>query len=460
LPLLGSRKDATMRGLVLFIVFVALLPFIFLNGPFIGILIWYWVSLMNPHQLVWGGVFASVPYALIVAIATLLSLFLSRNEPKFPPASKTTVLIVILMLWVSVTSMLGTGPADQIYQQWQLAEKMLLMTIVAYTLTTTRARLDQLIAVCAFSIAFYGVKGGLFSLLTGGMNRVYGPADTMIGDNNDLGVALTMTLPLMFYLRERYRRPLFKWPLLALIGLTFLGDIFTYSRGALVALCAMGSVLWWRSRQKIWMAVLIAVAAFGVWSFAPPEWFSRMDTIETYQQDASAESRLYLWQLTWAMAQKRPITGAGFHWSFDPNSVNRQLWDSGLPPLTKPRAPHSNWFQMLGDHGFVGLAIFIAILASTALDARWLVRRSRGDPHLLWANNLGRMVLASLIGYCAGGSFATQAMYDGFYALVIIAAAARHIVAAEVANRDAQSIARTAIAIPRRPSELRPQPTG
>lgn len=448
-----------MRGLVLIAVFTALLPFIFLRGPFVGILMWYWVSLMNPQMEVWGSVFASVPYALIVAITTLLSWQLSQRESKFPPASKTTWLLIILGLWVSVTSIFGTGPPDQIYQHWLLAEKMLLMTIVAYTLTTTRARLDQLLLVCVFSIALYGIKGGLASLLlTGGGARIFGPRGTMIADNNDLGVMLTMILPLMFYLRERYQRRSIRRLLLVLIGLTFLGDVFTYSRGALVALCAMGIVLWWRSQRKLATGMLIVLAAFGIWSFAPPQWFNRMGTIETYQKDTSAEDRIYMWHLAWDMAKKRPITGAGFQWSFDPVSVNRQLWDSGLPPLSHPLAPHSIWFEMLGEHGFVGLGIFVAILLSIGLDARWLVRNSRDKPELVWANYLGRMVQAALVGYCAGGSFATQAMYDGFYAMVIIVAAARRIVAAELASRNVPAIARPTLAPPRR--GLKPEPIG
>jgi putative inorganic carbon (hco3(-)) transporter len=449
-----------MRGLVLLIVFFSALPFIFVKGPFFGILLWYWISLMNPQKLVWNSVAGGIPYAEIVAVSTLLWWLLSRFEPKWPPMNKTTGLLVMLAGWISVTSIFGTGPSNQIYEKWQLAEKMLLMSIVAYTLTTTRTRLEQLIVVCTLSIAFFGFKGGLFSLLfSGGTARIFGPDGTMIGDNNDLGVALTMILPLLFYMRDRYRQPFLKWPFLALIGLTFLGDVFTYSRGALLALFAMGAMLWWRSRRKVSMALLIAVAAFGVWSFAPDEWFARMGTIESYQADASAESRLYMWHLSWAMALKRPITGAGFHWSNYPASVNRQLSDSGLPPLTRPRAPHSNWFEMLGDHGFVGFAIFIAILISTARDAGWLVRHSRGNPDLEWANTLGRMLQASLVGYCAGGSFATQAMFDGFYAVVIIAAAARRIVAAEIASRDAAVVARIPL-IPRPRSDLTPLPTG
>ena len=449
-----------MRGLVLLIVFFSALPFIFIKGPFFGILMWYWVSLMNPQKLVWNGLAGGIPYAQIVAVLTLLGWLLSKVEPKLPPKNKTTVLLVMLAVWISVTSILGTGPADQIYEKWQLAEKMFLMSIVAYTLTTTRPRLEQLIAVCTLSIAFFGFKGGLFSLLySGGTARVYGPDGTMIGDNNDLGVALTMVLPLLFYIRERYRQPYLKWPFLVLIGLTFLGDIFTYSRGALLALFAMGAMLWWRSRQKVSMALLIAVAAFGVWSYAPDEWFARMGTIQTYQEDASAETRVYLWHLAWAMALKRPITGAGFHWSNNPALVNQQLEDSGLAPLTRPRAPHSNWFEMLGDHGFVGLGIFLAILISTAVDARWLVRNSRGNPDLEWANTLGRMLQASLVGFCAGGSFATQAMFDGFYAVVIIAAAARRLVAAEITARNVAAFGKAAAVIPRLGSGLRPQPS-
>lgn len=449
-----------MRGYLLFVVFFTLLPFIFFRGPFFGILIWFWISLMNPHKWVWGSSFGSLPYALITAVATLTAWVLWQREPKLPPANKTTLLIVAMMIWISVTSLIGIGPPDQIYQKWELAEKMFLMTLVAYALLTTRDRIDKLIVVCVLSIAFWGAKGGLGSLLyTGGAGRVFGPGDTMIGDNNDLGVALTMMLPLMFYIRDRYRNPALKWPMLGLIGLTFIGDLLTYSRGALVALCAMGAMLWWRSRQKLRMGVLIVVAAGGVWLLAPSWWFERMDTIQTYQQDTSAESRITMWKRVWAFTLQNPVAGGGFHWSYDPDTVNRLLSKQGLPPLTRPMAPHSNWFEMLGDHGFVGFAIFVAILASAAIDARWLVRHTRDRPDLLWANNLGRMIQASLIGYCAGGSFATQAMFDGLYALIIITAASRRLVAAELASRNTVGAGKVAVplAVPR--PQWRPQPS-
>jgi probable O-glycosylation ligase (exosortase A-associated) len=422
---------------------------------------WYWISLMNPHKDVWGGVFARIPYALIVALATLISLALTKSEPKLPPRSKATVLIVLLMIWISITSPFGSGPPDQLYGKWLLGEKMLLMTLVAFALTTTRERLDQLIVVCVVSISIYGVKGGIVSLLTAGRHHVFGPDGTMIGDNNDLGVALTMTLPMMFYLRERYSRPAVRRAIAVAIGLTFIGDVFTYSRGALVAMSAIGIALWLRSRKRLSLLPVLVVAAVGVWNFAPAAWTSRMLTIDAYQRDSSAEGRILMWRRSWAIAQLHPIVGAGFQWSFDPNSVNAQLRDTGIPPLTHALAPHSIWFEMLGNQGFPGLALFLAIITGVFFDAHWIIRHTVGKPELRWANSLGRMAQVALVGYCAGGSFATQGMYDGFYAMVIIVAAARRIVAAELAASTAVSAADVPPATARKPTAaLEPQPSG
>ncbi len=315
---------------------------------------------------------------------------------------------------------------------WAESEKMLVMTVVAYILTNTRERFDQLVLVCVASVAFYGFKGGIFVLMTGGGHRVYGPAASKIADNNDVGVALTMMLPLLIYLAQRYTQPYLKWPVRGLIGLTLIGDLFTYSRGALLAIGAMTSVLWLRTRHKLAIALVVVGAVVAVFQFAPAAWFARMQSIESYEQDSSARGRLFFWQLSWAIALRHPVTGAGFNWSYNPSWVNREVVGSGLPPLTKPRAPHSIWFKMLSNHGFIGLALFVGLFVAAVLNAQWLIRRTRGNADLVWANNFGRMLQASLAGFAVGGSFGNLDMYDGFYVLVIMVAAARRIVAAQL----------------------------
>jgi putative inorganic carbon (hco3(-)) transporter len=417
-----------MRNLLLLLIFFPMLPFVF-RWPYLGILMWFWVSLMNPQAYTYT---APLPYALMVAVVTLPAWLFSR-EPKLPPKNATTILLCLLMVWVTVTSAFALTPADSVWNRWQLCEKMFLFTVLAYALTNTSKRLDQLIAVCALSIGFVGLVGGLFTIEHGGAFRVYGPDSSTIADNNDFGVALVTVLPLLFYLFQRVRQRYLRWALLVAIVLNFIATLFTYSRGALVAIAFMGATLWLRARlaQKFVFAVVFAIAVAGVLEYAPPEWFERMNTIQTYKEDQSAESRLYVWQLSWAMAQHHPILGAGYRWMYFPTIVNSALADSGLPALTRPRAAHSIWFQMLSDHGFVGLGLFIALFVAGLLNAAWIVRRSKGIPALQWANDLGRALQASIIGFAAGGTFASLEMWDGYYLVLVIAAAARIIVAKE-----------------------------
>ncbi len=423
-----------MRGIALALTFFGLLPRVFWY-PFLGILMWFWISLMNPHKEV-AGFFATLPYALMVAVVTVLAWMFSQ-EKKTPPNDKITWLLVALAVWVSVTSLMAISPPDDVFEKWSLVMKMLGMTILAYTLTNTRQRLNMLIVVCAFSIAVYGIKGGVFTIMRGGIFRVWGPDGTMIGDNNDLGVALVMYMPLLFYSLGLCKQRWLQWLILVSIGLTFIGSLFTYSRGGLLAMAVMGVMLWIRTKRKIAITAVTAVAIWGIWNYAPSEWFDRMDTIQNYQQDGSAESRLFMWQLSWYMALKHPVTGAGFRALYDYQMVNRELADDNVAQLTLPRSPHSIWFEMLGDHGFVGLGLFIIVFLSSMWDARWVMRRTRGRPELQWANNLGRMLQASLVGYATGGSFATLAMYDGYYVLVVIIAVVRQLVATELAATQA-----------------------
>ena len=165
-----------MRGLLLGALFFWLWPRIFTRGPFVGVLMWFWIALMVPNAWVWGGPFKSIPYSLIVAVSTLIAFVGAKNEPRLPPINKTTVLLVMLMLWISVTTIFAIGPSVQVYDKWELSEKMLLMTIFSYTLLNTQERVEKLLIVCVASIAFWGVKGGLFAIMTGGGARVYGPS--------------------------------------------------------------------------------------------------------------------------------------------------------------------------------------------------------------------------------------------------------------------------------------------
>ncbi len=420
-----------MRGLGFFLVFVASLPFIFVS-PFTGVLVWYVFSLGNFHTLIWGGPFASLNYAYVIAILTCLSWLFSRTDQKRLPITPLVVLTLLFSLWITFTSWFALAPAEDVWNKWIVVQKILFMCLVGYALTTTRERLNQLIWAVVLTIGLWGVKGALASILHGG-SEIHGPDGGMLADNNDFGLGLVVMLPLLFYQRQLATNRHVRRGLLLMGFLVSLAVFFTYSRGALVGVCAMGAVFWLRSRAKFTTALLIAALAFAVYNVAPEQWFKRMGTIETYQEDGSAMGRIRLWQISLRIAELHPITGGGFRVTFWPNVTNNMLRGTDLERLTKPRAAHSIYFDALSEHGWVGLFLFLMIFGYSWVNCAWVTRHSRNRPDLAWANLLGRTGQAVLVGYATAGAFASQAYLDEYWCIIFIFDAARRLLAKEIA---------------------------
>ena len=419
-----------MRGLAFFLIFVSSLPMIFVS-PFNGVLAWYVFSLGNFHTLIWGGPFAGINYAYIIAILTCVSWIFSKREKIQLPVTPLVVMTVMFALWFTVTSCLALAPAADVWTKWTIVAKVLFMCLVGYALTTTRERMDQLIWVVVLAIGFWGAKGAILGSVHG-FGEIHGPDQGMLSDNNDLGLGLIMVLPLIFYhwhlaTNRHIRRGLMVFGFLVTVGV-----LMTYSRGALVGVCAMGTAFWLRSRAKFATGLLIAAVALSVYNFAPHQWTERMQSIQKYDEDGSATGRINMWKTSVRIAELHPLTGGGFRVTFWPEITNDMLRGTDLPRLTKPRATHSIYFDVLSEQGWIGLTLFLVIIAYSFANCAWLIRRTRGRPDLAWANLLGRMGQAVLVGYATAGAFASQAYLDEYWCIIFIFDAARRLVAREV----------------------------
>jgi len=427
-----------MRGMAFFLAFLASLPLIFVT-PFNGVLTWYIFSLGNFHTLIWGGPFSALNYAYVIAILTCLSWFFARNEKKQLPITPLVVLTLLFSVWITFTSVFALAPSDDVWNKWTTVEKILFMCLVGYSLTTTRERLNQLIWVVVLTIGIWGVKGAVLSLLHGG-GEIHGPDGGPLADNNDFGLGLILVLPLLFYQYHLATNSNIRRGLMLMGFLVALAVFFTYSRGAMVGVCAMGTIFWLRSRAKFASAFLILALAVSVYSFAPEAWFKRMGTIETYQDDGAAIGRLNLWRVSLRIADLHPITGGGFRVTYWPTITNNMLRGTDVPRLTKPRATHSIYFDALSEHGWVGLFLFLTILGYSWMNCSWLIRRTRGKPDLAWANYLGRMGQAVLAGYATAGAFLSQAYLDEYWCIIFIFDAARRLAAKELATTGASAV--------------------
>jgi putative inorganic carbon (HCO3(-)) transporter len=153
--------------------------------------------------------------------------------------------------------------------------------------------------------------------------------------------------------------------------------------------------------------------------FMPESWTSRMDSIQTFEQDSSAMSRLYAWKTMWTLALDRPLVGGGFgadnavvYALYAPARVGDYLGGAIF-------VAHSIYFQALGEHGFPGLFLYLLLGVFTWRKASRLAKQTRADPEFgAWVPLLMRMTQASLAGFAVGGAFLSLMYFDLVYYIV------------------------------------------
>jgi probable O-glycosylation ligase (exosortase A-associated) len=379
--------------------------------PFVGVLLWCWVSFMNPHELTWG-MSMNLPWAYMIFFTTLFGCVVAR-EPKRFPLNATTVLIMLFIVLISLTSLAALAPSDMVEYKWSFVAKSFLAQLLVGALLTERRRIHALIWVMVISLGYFGIRGGVFTLMNGGNYRVLGPPATMINDNNHLAAALLVCMPLMNYLRLQSRHRIIRIGMMGAMVLTLFSALGSYSRGALIGLAAMSLFMWWNSTHKIVSAAVAVVVLAGAISFMPASWTARMSTINSYQKDESAEGRLNIWHASWKIALARPLTGGGFMAPYRQSIVDE------YDPGTTARAVHSIYFEVIGEHGFPTFFVWLGITFAGIVNTWRIIRATRKIPELRWCYDFAKMAQVSIIAYLVAGAFLSLSYWDFYFTLLI-----------------------------------------
>jgi probable O-glycosylation ligase (exosortase A-associated) len=399
-----------MRDLILFAVVMWGLSKVFAR-PFVGIYLWTWLSLMYPQKLAYGFAY-SFPFAQLVGAATLVSLVTGKQK-RLPIWTRESVLLLVYVLWVCFTSYFAFNHDGAMYELNRFL-KIQLFIFLTLWLISDREKLDGFIWVIVLSLGFYGVKGGVFTILSGGSARVWGPEGTFIGGNNEMALALLVVLPLMRYLQLQETRVWFRRGLLVAMLLCAVSILGSQSRGAFLGIMSVGLFFWIKSRNKAASAILVAIVGAVVLMFMPDTWWDRMNTIETYDQDASAMGRINAWIVAWNVATTRLIGGGA-------NMFTPEIFMQYAPDPLDVHDVHSIYFEVLGEQGFIGLAIWLTLAFMTWFRCGVIIRRCKGDPERKWAADLAAMVQVSMIGYATAGAFLGLSYFDLYYDLIAIA---------------------------------------
>jgi len=376
-------------------------------APFVMALAYIWVDLFRPHDVapVLGQL---LPFSLVTAVLTIGAyMVLDRRDP--PRLGLLTALVIVWAVWITLTTTWALYPASA-WVKWDWAFKTILFTALLPFCIRSRIQIEAALLVILCCIASNVVPFAIKVIFdSGGYGRPLGLVSLnggWGGEGSTLSTYAFTCLPLVAYLRRHSllapARGWLRWIYLAAPGIAVIGAFGTFARAALVACAVWAALTWWHSRRKLVMAVVMAAAVIAVVPFMGDAWMARISTISDPRQEQSANVRLLVWAWTIDLANRHPA-GAGFN-SYLGNRF--EITDSyGLKIVEQARAFHSIYFEVLGEHGWVGLAIFLAIFAVFFLDMWHIRRQARARPEVEWIGDLARALSQSMLIFMAGAAF-------------------------------------------------------
>lgn len=424
---------------VLLVACVAVLVPVSLARPWVGYLAYTWLSLMVPHRLV-GGMVANWPFAKVIALATLVGLLFTRDRYPLPRRRELMLLGCFWLVAVCSTVWAAQQP-QRAWPQLEQFSKIVLMTVVALVLFRDRRKIRWWLLVIASSIGSIAVGGSIYAIGTGFASLLFGPQGSMIDDNNGLGFALAMVLPLFAFLLIGTDRAWLRALLLLGFFCTLIAIVATYSRGSFIVLCViLPLVLFLLPRKDLIVAACLA--GLTVVALTPPQWGGRMATITpaAYRATASGAQRVQSWYVAWKVGVDQPLLGAGFR-PFTP-----ELYERYLPGYSDYHDAHNHFLQVLAEHGFTGLILFSALLATVMLRMWRTAGATALAPQHAWVRPIALMTFCSLVAYVVGGMFINSPYFELLYQMIAVAVLVDDMARSPVAD-DAPAAARPIAAL-------------
>lgn len=398
-----------MRDLILTLVLFGLLPVCY-RKPFVGLAVFSWLAYMRVQDLTWG--FAKgMRWSYYVAIVTFAGFLVSRERKRWFVSDPRCYIMMALCVLIGLGILFSRNPdANQIDRYIEYL-KIVAISLFTTAIVTTKERLRVLVWIIALSFGFYGVKSGLWGILTGGQSQVLRGPGGMLADNNDFSLALSMAVPMLFHLGWTERRPEIKKVFWFTLPLTIITVGLTRSRGGFLAVSGAIATLVWRSKNRL-MGLVVAffVMCAGLLA-APQEYKDRLMTIFEPSKEGSASSRLRAWGIATRMAMDNPVLGVGMY-------RFRAHYREYNPTFTEGEeviVAHSSYFQIWAECGTPALLLYFTLILGSFVTC-WRVRsQARRCYHTSWIINYASMFEASLVAFVIGSAFLNRAHFDLFY---------------------------------------------
>ncbi len=399
---------------------------VFMVRPFYGVAIYYLFAVLRP-QYVWEWALSpyvsrEFPWSFYVAIATILAALFQKLgmlsslkyaasvNPRGPILRFVHYTVAAFGLWVFVSYSFARNQEESLPWFIEYLKLFVMFLTSAYLIHTTR-QLWTLFVMAALAIGYIGYEVNFLYL----QHRRISILDNGFGglDNNGAGLMMAMGVPLCLFVWEGTTR-WWRWAFAAFVPVLIHAMLMSYSRGAMVALLLACPMFYLRSRYKGYMTAAALGLALLLPVMAGPEIRERFFSIERFEKDKSAQSRFASWNAAYLMASEFPITGVGIR--------NSNLFSQQYGADSHNRTIHSQYLQVAADMGFVGLALYLLMLASVWWEVRRVARsvKTRDDPEAVMARTVANGVECTMAVFCVGAVFLSLELFELPYLLLLL----------------------------------------
>lgn len=408
------------RDILVTLVVLLSLPYAF-RRPFVGLVVFSWLAYMRVQDLCWS--FArTMRFSYYVAIAMFAGFLIFERKRFFTPDFRLYLFLIlgaIVSFSVVATEYSVTPTVIQYYLEFL---KIMAVSIFTVAVVDTPEKLRILVWTIALSLGFFGVKSGLWGVLTGGGKQILRGPGGMLQDNNDFSLALTMNLPFLFYLGLSESNKWLRRGLIAAMALSCFTILLTHSRGGFLSMSVALGIMTWRSRNRFMGFALAGVAAVLFVLFAPAGVKERISSIKKYDEDSSAQARFHTWGTAVKMIAANPLIGVGFrnfqaaYPSYDPDPIRQKGNEVYF-------VAHNSYLQLGAESGVPALATYLAIFASSLLLLRSIRNQALRRYETGWILNYVRMFEASIFGFLVGAVFLNRGHFDFAYHIISLVVA-------------------------------------
>ena len=378
----------------------------------------------HPPLRWWGDDLPGLRWSLIISLVTLVGMLihqtkLSEVKPESHHQAKWLIMFVVTSILVTPTMAIIKD------QSWDKTIEIIKLAILYFLISKTirtKEHFHYLILIQIVGVFLWGWTA--FEdpeRIDGRLTGIGGPDS--IRDNGTAAhlLAVLPFIGVVFLEGKAWEK------VICLVAAAFALNAFVLcnSRGAFVGLLLTGlyTLLITKGRLRRKMVVGLSMGAVLFYSLMDPQFVERQKTIQNYEEDGSASSRLELWKGGLNLIKDHPLgVGGGGYDALSPVYAAEVVEAYG-----NERTAHNTYVLVASEWGLPGLLVFLAFLVSTIRELHRLRKISPTTPEQTRLYVETYAIELGLIGVLAAGIFTNRLYAEAIYWLPAFAAVVKNL---------------------------------